>query len=232
MKLAIMQPYIFPYIGYFQLINEVEKFVIYDDVAFIKKGWINRNQILTNKRKYTFTIPIKNISQNALIKDIKLMITEKWKKKFLKTIEHSYSKAINFEKVFPIIEKTIKPNTKFLVDLHLISLYLIIKYLNLNTTIIQSSLKYNNRLIKGQNRILDICFNERANFYINLSGGMKLYDKELFIKNGIDLKFLKTEKVKYSQFKNNFVSSLSIIDILMFNDLNEICHFLNSYRLI
>ncbi|MEO8664089.1 MAG: WbqC family protein, partial [Ignavibacteria bacterium] len=93
MKLAIMQPYVFPYIGYFQLINAVDKFVLFDDVSFIKKGWINRNRILVNKQEYTFTIPLKKASQNKLIKDIEISEENNWRDKFLKTIEKSYCNA-------------------------------------------------------------------------------------------------------------------------------------------
>ena len=108
MKLAIMQPYIFPYIGYFQLIKAVDKFVLYDDVNFINRGWINRNRILVNGQDSMFTIPLKDASQNKLINEIDVNWDNNWKGKFLKTIEQAYKKAPFYEKILPIIEKTIE----------------------------------------------------------------------------------------------------------------------------
>lgn len=89
MKIAIMQPYIFPYIGYFQLINAVDKFIIYDDVNYIKQGWINRNKILLNNEDYLFTFPLKNASSYKKINEIELSenLYSKWKIKFFKTLE-------------------------------------------------------------------------------------------------------------------------------------------------
>nr|WP_310590339.1 WbqC family protein [Dyadobacter sp. NIV53] len=82
MTIAIMQPYIFPYIGYFQLINAVDKFIIYDDVNFINKGWINRNNILVSGQAHLFTIPLKDASQNKLIHEVELIGGDQWKKSF------------------------------------------------------------------------------------------------------------------------------------------------------
>ena len=70
MTVAIMQPYLFPYIGYWQLIHAVDTFVIFDDVNYIKKGYINRNNILVNGQKQTFTLELMSASQNKLINDI------------------------------------------------------------------------------------------------------------------------------------------------------------------
>jgi len=234
MKLAIMQPYLFPYIGYFQLMNAVDKFVVYDDVTFIKGGWINRNKILVNKTEYIFTIPLHNASSNVLIKDIELAITKKWKSKFLKTLEHSYKKSENFEMTYSIVEDVVNTETRFLIEIYLKSIELINSFLDIKTPIVASSTIYNNVHLKGQGRILDICAQESADCYINPLGGRELYNTELFSNNKIKLKFQLADykKLQYSQFNNIFLSSLSIIDVMMFNSPKKIKTMLNEYELV
>lgn len=232
MKLAIMQPYLFPYIGYLQLMSAVDKFVVFDDVNFINKGWINRNRILVNGKAHLFTVPLKNASQNTLIKDLKLAMDEKWKSKFLKTLELAYKRALFFDKVFEIVKEVINTKSKFIKEWHLKSFALIKNYLGMNTALVETSTKYNNRNLKGQERILDICIKENAEQYINPIGGQGLYDKQLFYNKDIKLNFLKSEEIAYQQFKNEFVPWLSIIDVMMFNSKSIIEKYLIQYELI
>jgi len=232
MKLAIMQPYLFPYIGYFQLINAVDKFVFYDDVKFINKGWINRNRILVNWNSHLFTVPLSNANQNTLIKDLKLAASGKWRYKFLKTLEFTYKKAKYFSIVFPKIEAVINLKSKFLFEWHLTSFHLLMNFLAIRTTLAQSSVNYDNRHLKGQERILDICTQENCQQYINSEGGINLYNKHTFEGIGIELSFLKAGDIIYKQFKNQFVPCLSIIDVLMFTSADRIGDFLNMYKLV
>jgi hypothetical protein len=177
MTIAIMQPYIFPYIGYFQLINAVDKFVIYDDVNFINKGWINRNNILVSGRAHLFTIPLKDASQNKLIYEVELAVNDPWKKKFLKTIQQSYLKAPNYQQAFLLIEEIVNFQAETISELTLHALQKICAYLKITTEIVPSSSVYNNTALKAQDRILDICKQEKAVHYINPVGGMELYEK-------------------------------------------------------
>ena len=232
MKIAIMQPYIFPYIGYFQIMNAVDKFVVYDDVTYIKSGWINRNRILVNNSENMFTFPLKNASSNILIKDIEISSNYKLIKKLLKTLEQNYKKAPYYEKIFYLISDIINMEVRFIRDMHLKSFQLINQYLGVETSIISSSTIYNNSQMSGEQRILDICLQENASHYINPIGGEELYSKESFMNNRIKLNFLKTKEVKYSQFNNEFIPSLSIIDVMMFNSVSEIKNMLNAYELI
>jgi hypothetical protein len=220
MTIAIMQPYIFPYIGYFQLINAVDKFVIYDDVNFINKGWINRNNILVSGQAHLFTIPLKDA------------VNDPWKKKFLKTLQQSYMKAPNYQKVFLLIEEIVNFEARTIAELTLHALQKICRYMNITTEIVPSSSVYNNTELKAQDRILDICKQEKAVHYINPIGGMELYDKNKFEKEGIKLNFIKSTASPYPQFKNAFVPWLSIIDILMFNDTESVDKLLKEFELI
>ncbi|MDZ7898211.1 MAG: WbqC family protein [Arcicella sp.] len=232
MKLAIMQPYIFPYIGYFQLIKAVDKFVLYDDVNFINKGWINRNRILLNGKDSMFTIPLKDASQNKLINEIDVNWDDNWKNKFLKTTEQSYKKAPFYAETLQIINETFYSDQKQFSEVIELNLRLICKYLEIQTEIISSSSLYQNTDKKAQERILDICLQEKASHYINPIGGLELYDKEVFAKENLQMNFIKSLAVEYKQFKNEFVPWLSMIDVLMFNSKEEINEFLNNYELV
>ncbi|MDX4028242.1 WbqC family protein [Aliarcobacter skirrowii] len=229
MTLAIMQPYLFPYIGYWQLINSIDTFVIFDDVNFIKKGYINRNSILINGKVQQLTLELIGASQNKLINDIEVGNNSK---KLLKTIEMSYKKAPYFETIFQILEDILNQEEKNLAKYIGYSLEIISNYLNINTKFIYSSdIKKDNNL-KAQDKILDICKKLEATNYINAIGGQELYDKEKFNDYNINLNFLKTNIIQYKQFNSEFVAFLSIIDILMFNSKDEIKKMLNNYELV
>lgn len=234
MKLAIMQPYFFPYIGYFQLMNAVDKFVFYDDVTFIKQGWINRNRILLNDKEHLFSVPIKDISSNKFIKDVKIHqdLYHIFKKKLLKTIKQSYSKSPFFESVFLLFQDTLNCKVETINDLAKHSIKSICKYLYIDTILIDSSVDYQNGHLHAQERVLDICKKENTNTYINAIGGKDLYSKDEFSRNGIGLFFLKPLIIEYKQFNNDFVPWLSIIDIMMFNGKDRIKKMLNNYVLI
>ncbi len=230
MKAAIMQPYLFPYIGYFQLINAVDFFVVYDDVNFIKKGWINRNNILVNNTKYQFVFPVKHQSQNAIINT--LYLEKEVKNNFLKTVQLAYSKAPFFNDCYPILSEIFYYNQNNLAEFIFNSLKKICNYIGIKTEfLISSEIEKDNKL-KGQQKIIEICKNLNVSKYINPIGGIELYDINIFSDNAIKLNFIKTKHIVYKQFDNVFVPWLSIIDILMFNSKAEINKMLNDYELI
>ncbi|WP_294199956.1 WbqC family protein [uncultured Chryseobacterium sp.] len=232
MKIAIMQPYIFPYIGYFQLINAVDQFVIFDDVNFIKKGWINRNNILSNEGIQRFTIPLKNVSQNKLINETYINEESQWKDQFLKTIIHNYKKAPYFDNVYALIDGIIKTEESNIAKYTCHALASISGYLGLNTIFTLSSGLEKNNSLKGPKKILDICKVLKATDYINPIGGTELYSKDSFSKENINLWFLKSNLVPYKQFNQEFVPWLSVIDVLMFNSQEDTRNLLNDYNLI
>ena len=229
MKLGIMQPYFLPYIGYFQLIKAVDKYVIYDDVNYINKGWINRNNILLNGQKYLFTLSILGASQNKLINEI---LVEQNQSKLLKTLETTYKKTPYFENIFPLIKNIFDYENKNLAKFVGNSIIQIADYLNIKTEFIYSSEIDKDNASKGQEKILNICKTLNATNYINAIGGQELYDKEIFKQNNIKLNFLKTKTVEYRQFKNDFVPFLSILDVMMFNSTEEIDIMLDKFEMI
>jgi hypothetical protein len=226
-----MQPYFLPYIGYFQLINAVDKFIFYDDVSFINKGWINRNRILLNGKDHLFTIALKSASQNKLINQIEIC---KQNNKIVKTIKQAYSKAPYFKDVFTLIQQVFdKMNeTKSISKIAEISVKMVSNYLNLSTFFITSSEKYSyTQNLYREKRLIDICQENGANIYINSSSGKILYNHESFKENGIKLFFIKNNINTYKQFNNDFIPRLSIIDVMMFNDKKTITEFLNNYEI-
>lgn len=233
MKVAIMQPYFFPYLGYFQLINAVDRFIIYDDVNFIKQGWINRNNILLNEMSFLFTVPLKNVSSFKLIKDtyVDEKSFEVWKIKFYKNVENAYKKKPNYKTVFAIINDVLNSSLN-ISTLARESIIACAKYIGIKTEIIYSSSVFNNNHLSGQQRILDICKQTNATEYINAEGGMNLYSREDFKDQNIILKFLKMNDVCYYQGTKVFVPNLSIIDVMMFNDKEQINNLISEYRLI
>lgn len=232
MKIAIMQPYIFPYIGYFQLINAVDKFVIYDDVNYIKKGWINRNNFLSHGKIHRFTIPLVNASQNRLINDTKISKNEDCIADLLNTISNSYKKAPCFDLVFSLIKEILSKYEDNIAKYNYSALLDISKYLEIETEFLFSSELNKDNSLKGSAKILDICKVLDATKYINPIGGLDLYSKENFLKEKIELKFLKSNIIEYKQFEDEFIPWLSIIDVLMFNSKNEVKNLLNEYTLV
>ena len=231
MKLAIMQPYLFPYIGYFQLINAVDKFVILDDVNYFKKGFINRNNYLINGEKKILTLPLKDASQNKLIMETEVLSDLSAKEKFLKTLEVSYKKAPCFTDVFPLIYKIIMHNESNLSAYLYNSIININNYLSIDTEIVKTSSVYNTHHLKGQFKILDICVQEKATTYINPIGGTQLYNKENFAEKSMNMYFLKIGNINYTQYKNEFIPFLSIVDVMMFNSISALKEHLANYTL-
>ena len=229
MTLAIMQPYLFPYTGYWQLVNAVDTFVIFDDVNFIKKGYINRNSILLNGKPHIFTLELIGASQNKLINEIEIGSNSR---KILKTIEMSYKKSPYFYIVFPIIKDILDNKEKNLAKFIGHSLEKISNYLEMDTKFIYSSDIRKNNSLKAQDKILEIASLLKSTDYINAIDGQKLYDKERFSQENIQLFFLDTEITEYKQFKNEFEPHLSIVDILMFNSIEDINNILSKFKLI
>lgn len=228
MKLAIMQPYLFPYLGYFQLIKTVDTFVVYDDVNFIKGGWINRNFILSQGKKQLFTLPLLGASSNKLISEIKVGDR---RSKLLKTLHQAYSKAPHYKVVYPLIEDIILQEEDDLAMFLNYGLKKICEYLDLKPDWkMSSSLKKDNRY-SGQEKVLAICKELGASQYINVPGGKDLYDYDKFTEQGLKLSFIQPDLVSYHQMDNDFVANLSIVDVIMFNDKEQCEKLLMEYAL-
>ncbi len=229
---AVMQPYLFPYLGYWQLARAVDVFVLLDDVNFIKKGWINRNNILIDGRAHLFTLPLVGASQNRLINEIQISSDFRERQKLLKTIIQAYAKAPHFDEVYSMVEMVLNyPEndlTRFLHHQFLI----MFEYLGLPTKLLRSSEMEKDNGLRAQERIIDICRRLGTRAYINAAGGRELYEKDRFQAENMELKFIKMRPAVYPQFKRDFVPGLSIIDVLMFNGRDRARRLLDDYDLI
>lgn len=228
-----MQPYLFPYIGYFQLINCVDLFVLLDDVNYIMRGYINRNTLMINGKKYRFTVPVEKASQNKLIMDSNFCEDETTVKKILTGIEQGYCKTKHYNDVFPLIETVLLSKDKDITSTVELSIKLFFDYIKKEINIIRSSSIDNEMGLKSADRIVDICRKLGADTYINPQGGRTLYSWEFFHEKNIELRFLDVnfDGIKYKQFSDKFEDSLSIIDIMMNCEIDEINCFLKEYTL-
>ena len=233
-KIAIMQPYIFPYIGYFHLIHAADKFVFLDDVNYINRGWINRNRIIAPDKKtdHLFTIPLEKTSQNKKINEIRLHENfVKWRDTFRKTFEAGYKSAPYYENaraiVFSLLDST-GPG-KPIADLARKSVKSCSEYLGLKKEWVDSSSKYNNAELKKGARLIDICKQEDTNHYINAIGGQEIYTKEAFAADGIQLSFVKSDLKPY---REPFLPGLSIIDLIAYCDPETLQEQIVSYSLL
>lgn len=224
-KVAIMQPYLFPYLGYFQLIHAADYFVFYDDVQYKKRGWINRNQILVNGSPYLFTLPILKHDFNSKINETVCKIDNKWKGKFLKTLNRNYKKLKSCEEVVHIVESCLPEGEQKISEVAKNSVIACCQYIGINKNFFLSSELVPSFIeLSREDRLKKITKHFSSNIYLNLPGGRDLYCKKNFFNSGLDLLFIK----KNFNFSG---SDLSIIDTMMRYDQDSINQFVSSYHL-
>jgi hypothetical protein len=232
MKVAIMQPYFFPYIGYFQLINAVDTFVLYDDIEYVKQSWINRNRILLNGQPAFFSLPLKKDSDYLHVDQ--RFLAETWPKernKLLQRVKGAYKKAPFYTEVYELVCTGLNCDELNLFEFLRHNLQLVLDFLEIKTSVVISSSLGDFSTKKSAEKVLAICETLQANQYINPIGGLDLYDKDAFAQTGIKLDFLKAQDIEYTQFGSEFIPFLSIIDVLMFNSPDVVCDMIaNDYQ--
>lgn len=229
MKLGIMQPYFLPYLGYWQLMKAVDTYVVYDDVDYIKGGWINRNNFLVQGKSKLYTFSLDNAGSYKLIKDI--AIKDDFTN-FKKLLQFNYAKAPFYKECTNLVENIISNKDLGLGMFLYNSIKIVADYLDFSTNIILSSKMQKNNNLKGKEKVIHICKLLGADEYYNAIGGQELYDKVEFLKNGIKLSFVKTNITPYKQLKNEFVGGLSILDLLMFNSKEQVNEMLDNFELV
>lgn len=231
-KIGIMQPYLFPYLGYFQLISAVDAFVLADDLQYINGGWINRNRILVNGKACMITFPLQKGSSELNINERGFsgnFLQER--EKLLRRIAGAYMKAPHFHEVFPLIEKIVRFQEMNLALYVENSIRRICGYLSIDTPILISSKLQESIGLKRERKVIAIVKSLGGDVYINPIGGAEIYDFNDFEKEGIDLIFHRIGDIRYRQYENDFAPLLSIIDVMMFNDLRKIREKLSCYSL-
>jgi hypothetical protein len=231
MKAAIMQPYFLPYLGYFQLIAAVDVFVVYDNIQYTKKGWINRNRLLRNGADRVFTVPLKNDSDYLDIRDRRIS-SDFRRDKLLNQIGEAYRKAPHFADVFALIAAIVNFEECNLFGYVHHSILTVCQYIGITTPIVVSSSIDVDHSLKSQDRVIAICRAMKASHYINPIGGLTLYAPSTFNAAGIELSFLRSQGREYRQLGGEFVPSLSILDVLMFNSQEDTRNMLKDFELL
>ncbi len=221
MKLAIMQPYLLPYIGYFQLIAAVDQFIVYDNIKYTKKGWINRNRMLQSGVDVMFSLPLKSDSDYLDVCQRELS-TDFSRDKLLNQFRGAYQRAPYFEQTSTLLEEIVRYENPNLFEFLHNSIVKTCQYLGITTVIKASSNNDIDHGLKNQEKVLALCEAVGADTYVNAIGGMELYSKETFRQRNIELRFIKSNPFEYLQFGAPFVPWLSIIDVLMFNPLGAV----------
>lgn len=232
MKLAIMQPYFLPYIGYFQLIAAADLFILYDNIKYTKKGWINRNRLLRNGEDVLFSLPLKAASDHLDVRDRELSVDFD-RDKLLNQFNGAYRKAPQFSSTFPLLERIVRHDDENLFGFLRHSIIATCRHLGITTEIKVSSKVAIDHELKSQDKVLALCEAVGADTYVNSIGGMELYSRDAFRGRGIDLKFIRSRPLEYPQFGDAFVPWLSIVDVMMFNPLGTVQDCIaNNFELI
>lgn len=223
-----MQPYFFPYVGYFQLIAAVDLFIVYDNIKYTKKGWINRNRMLQSGKDAMFSLPLRSDSDSLDVRD-RALAADFNRDKFLNQLRGAYSRAPNFAEVFQMVERAVRhENTNLFAYLHH-ALIRTCEHLGLTTPIRISSTVSIDHGLKNQDKVIALAKAVGATTYVNAIGGLDLYDRETFQGNGLELEFIRSRAFEYQQFGDPFVPWLSIIDVLMFNTLEAVRTITSSH---
>ena len=232
MRVAIMQPYFFPYVGYLQLIGAVDLFIVYDNIKYTKKGWINRNRMLQSGKDVMFSLPLRSDSDSLDVRD-RSLAADFNRDKFLNQLRGAYSRAPNFAQVFPMVERAVRhEDTNLFAYLHH-ALIRTCQHLGLTTPMRVSSTVEIDHGLKNQDKVIALAMAVGATTYVNAIGGLGLYDRDAFQAKGLELQFIRSRPFEYRQFGDPFVPWMSIIDLLMFNPLGTVRDCVsNHYQLI
>jgi len=236
-----MQPYFFPYLGYFQLISAVDEMLLYSRVNYIKRGWVNRNRVLARTRGPVYvTVPVRDASAHRLIEDVEIDNSTPWKDKMLNSIYHEYRRAPHFDSVYSFLEALLAAPYEKLHVLNVDTLRAVVSLLGINTDVsvvkeshiaIERALENAPAADRKTQRILELCRHENASQYLNPVGGKLIYDKNVFRRNGVELLFLESIPTPYLQSTPEFVPNLSIIDVLFNCGVEGTRQLLENYDL-
>ena len=226
-KLGVMQPYFLPYIGYFQLIAAVDVFVVYDNIEYTKKGWINRNRMLRNGSDAVFSLPLKKDSDSLCVFERRLSSDFK-REKLLAQFAGAYRKAPHYERTFELLNEVMLCPSSNLFDYLWHSIACIHEHLGMDTKLLASSQVSIDHDLKSQDKVVALCQELDAASYINPIGGKQLYSTPAFRAAGVELNFLRARAQEYRQFENRFIPWLSIVDVLMFNELEAVKALVNT----
>lgn len=234
MKLGIMQPYFFPYIGYFQLINAVDKWIVFDIVQYKRHHWINRNRILHPKAgAQNIIVPLRKHSREALIREIEMADEQGWRLRIIAQLEHYKKKAPFYKETIDFLEECFAMRTESLSEFNTATLKMVCERLDIAFDYaVCSELNFElNDISAPGDWALRISKQLEAEEYINPETGREIFDSAKFEKSGVKLKFLAPKLSAYMQKGCEFVPGLSIIDVMMWNSSEDIKAMLSDFTI-
>lgn len=226
-----MQPYFLPYVGYWQLLAAVDQFVIYDNIQYTKKGWINRNRFLRNGADAYFTVPLKKGSDFLTIAE-RTIADDFDPDQMLEQLASAYRKAPSFAAVFPVLETIVRCGQRNLFEYLHHGLRVTAGYLDIRTPLIVSSTVPIDHTLKAEGKVIALSVALGATRYVNFVGGRALYSAPAFAERGVDLRFIQSRPIEYRQYADPFVPSLSILDVMMFNSRDAVRELVGAYDLV
>ena len=236
MRLAIMQPYFFPYVGYFSLLANVDRFVVFDPVQYIRHGWINRNRILNPGmcQPLYITVPLVKHSRDTRIRDIRIASDQGWKERIIGQIKHYKKHAPYFNEVLSILEQSFCLATENIVELNMHCLDIVRRFLGIDVDVIRYGeiASQIEPARKPGEWALNIAAAVGATAYVNPIGGKEIFDADQFRSHGIELVFIENHLTRYSQVGPGFVPGLSVLDALMFNGVEATCKLVDDFRIV
>lgn len=224
-----MQPYFLPYLGYFQLIASVDAFIVYDNIKYVKGGWINRNRLYRDGEAKVFTVPLKAASDALDVRERELAPDFR-RDKLLNQFQGAYRNAPEFARVFPLLERIVSFPEGNLFGYLNHSIASVCEFLRIDTPILISSSLDIDHSRKSQDKVIALCKAVGAHTYINAIGGVDLYSREDFEREGLKLQFIRMKPLNYVQFAGEFVPLLSIVDVLMFNALDKVRDWVSDHH--
>ncbi|MEO1614383.1 MAG: WbqC family protein [Planctomycetota bacterium] len=231
-RVAVMQPYFFPYIGYFQLMDAADVFVLYDNLKYTKKGWINRNRFLEQGMDRRFSIPIASASDSLHINERRIADSFDTAK-LLRRIRAAYLRAPHFDAAFDLFQQAVTCTERCLYAFLENSIRLLAEQLVPPVKLIRSSTIDIDHGLAGQSKVLAICKALEATEYVNAIGGRELYDPDVFDRRGVPIRFIQSSMLEYVQFNVPFIPWLSILDVMMFNSMERTREMISGgYELI
>lgn len=235
MKIVLMQPYFFPYIGYFTLIKHTDMFVVFDMAQYIRRGWIHRNRILGFHGEPVFVnAQIVKAPQNTPIHQIKLKSGDGWKEEILKKVEAYRNIAPYYQEVYHLVESCLNASGSSLAELNVHSIIAVSEFLGLSPNMVQlSELNINLEDIQQPDDWgLRVAQYYGADEYINAPGGQEFYSREKYGQNGVEMFFYRAKLPPYNQRTPVFHAGLSIIDVMMFNTKEEIHQMIDDFDIL
>jgi WbqC-like protein len=228
MRLGVHQPYLFPYLPYYQLLFAVDRFVAHDDATWIKGGWINRNRALSAGRPSYFTIPVHRVHSTTPIDAVEIA-PGAWRETMMRRLEQSYRTAPFRDVVLTMFDRAVT-SSSLVADVAISSLEAVRDYLGYSVPIVRARGRYPQQELRGQSRVIAICRAEGATEYLNAAGGSALYDRHAFREAGVTLRFLRPLLPPYDHGSMDFVPGLSIIDVLMYNSVDQARRMMDAFE--